>query len=505
MTNFKQALWGAVCLLAVGMVSSCGTKNDGSLLERVPGEASSVMTVDFKKLFKEAGAPTPLTPGGEWTDAAGKIASTFCPPDFVEALRVCALPGSGAELDHVVIFEMATGAGGLIVKVDDEDEFVEKAAAGEAEKLGEVGEYDVYACPQGGVLAVDDHLALFTQSQQNVSDFVDAVARQRVEEFAGLRQFLNQGKKAVSFALNCDNSPSQAAIIGGKEQWLCASMEPNRQAINAEAVVMDRGGKLTPIGGYFEEIDPRVLAFIPGDAVGVAAFGRFTGDLALVKTLISQYAPFLTVSETGTTALSASPAGGAESLREFSLPAWNLVDIVKVSPDERQALVAKTRLNPLFKKISDNQWAIDYIPGIELYVGDFDGYYVTSLNREISNANNNSFAQDFEGRHLAVVVNIPAGSDVQRAASLPFGLTLSVGLQEDKLKVRLSFNGTDLPALQALGQVIDQAFDTDGEMFSPMQIFMPGLRRQASSMVDRAEQAADSFDELEGQQLEPVE
>ena len=77
-------------------------------------------------------------------------------------------------------------------------------------------------------------------------------------------------------AVNCGRS--SLSSLGGSDKWLCAGLDVSAASVSAEAVVMNRDGKLDSIGRNFREIDIDFLRYTPQDAAVVLAYGKFSGN-----------------------------------------------------------------------------------------------------------------------------------------------------------------------------------------------------------------------------------
>ncbi|MDE6529017.1 MAG: hypothetical protein K2L78_08230, partial [Muribaculaceae bacterium] len=302
----------------------------------------------------------------------------------------------------------------------------------------------------GMALVMDRSRCWMAAKYEDIKEALEHAGKSRFGTMAGVQEFLS-APRAAKLAVNCGRS--SLSFLGGESRWLCVGFDVTEASVSAEAVVMDRDGRLDSIGRNFQEIDTDFLRYTPNDAAVVLAFGKFKGNVKGLGMLLGRFAPVYLSQADGTTSLYALPAGGVAAVADASPGSWNVETMVHVPEDLLPVGISqyKERAKGKARKVGD-QWT--YREGDDsCYFGAFDGCLVFSTNREISSDYNNAFADSFTGRRAAMVVDVAAGSVLAKAWGLPFGLSFRLGVDAMKVKARITFNGSDENALCSLLQL----------------------------------------------------
>ena len=444
--KFVCIFFAAVTLISV---SGCSGDRMRSIIECVPENAVVVRTVDLAYLFREAGVPSPVRSDTLSEDAAG-ILSLFVPADFhVILTRLLAAPGA-VDLSGMLMFTDAAGRDIAILPVSDPrilDSVIEGERGVEA-----IGETD------GLKFRIIDNMTLATDGMGlcfiagDIMTVASALADARISHFGvfgGVHDFLTE-KSACNIAVNCGNSP--LSFMGGGSRWLCMSLNATRQSVTLTGKLMNREGALDSIGGNFKEIDTDFLRYTPSDASVILAFGQFSGNARALGMLLGRFAPIYLEQADGTTSLYALPASGnPEAVAAHEAGSWNVETMVHVPENLLEVGLAQyaARAGGLLNRINNNQWEYSS-DGNDYYFGTFDGSLVFSSNREIASDFNNGFTEDFQGKRVAMVVDVPYRSVLARAWGLPYGVTFKIGLNAMDFKMRVTFNGAEATALRSL-------------------------------------------------------
>lgn len=434
---------------AAGLLSGCGTRSVEPLIEGVPDDAVAVKVVDLASLLKEAGCEVAVS-DGITSPCASMVVSLVAEPDFRDIFTGILSTGKCADLSKVIMFTTSAGHEILTFRLRDEEAFCrimgckpEKAVIGEGKNKRDFRRAEV-----GGMALVMDNGRCWVASRfDDIKGALEGAYRSHFGELEGVREFLD-APGAARLAVNCGRS--SLSFLGGGSRWLCIGFNVTEASVSAGAVVMDRDGKLDSIGKRFGEIDTDFLRYTPNDAAVVLAFGKYDGNVRGLSMLFGRFAPVYLSQADGTTSLYAVPAGGVEAVASAAPGSWNVETMVHVPEDVmREGLRQyKERAGGKARDIG-NQWT--YSEGDNnYYFGAFDGCLVFSSNREISSAYTNSFNEDFSGRRAAMIVDVASGSVLAKAWRLPFGLSFRLGVDDTRVKARITFNGSHENALRSL-------------------------------------------------------
>lgn len=436
---------------AAGLFSGCATSGGrGELIGGVPGDAVVVKVVNLEFLLKDAGCAVPVSDGA-LKPRAGQIVGLVAEPDFRGIFTRLLAVGKegGADMSEVVSFTTASGRDIMSFGIDDAGAFC-RAMGCEAEKadMALEGTGLLRASVDGMAMVMDRSRCWIAADEACIKEALEHVGKGSFGSLTGVHEFL-ESSRAAKLAVNCGRS--SLSFLGDAGKWLCVGFDVTEASVSAEAVVMDRDGRLDSIGRNFQEIDTDFLRYTPNDAAVVLAFGKFKGNVRGLGMLLGRFAPVYLSQADGTTSLYAVPASGrVESVAEAAPGSWNVETMVHVPEELIQVGLGQYRERAVGKvRNLGGQWT--YSEGDDsYYFGAFDGCLVFSTNREISADYNNAFAESFLGRRAAMVVDVAAGSVLAKAWGLPFGLSFRLGVDAMRVKARIAFNGSDENALCSL-------------------------------------------------------
>ncbi len=435
----------AALLLVPVVLLSCTKASGIPSIECVPDDAVVVKSVNLDGMLKAAGCPLPFAADTLASVEAG-IVDLVVEPDFRNAF-VAVIASGGVDASDVTCFITASGSEVVMVPVSDAAALKSgvRLMAGEADFVNDKELVCVPLC--GCVVAVARGHCFIAHDAEVIKGALRKAHDNHFGTLLGVREFLS-GSSMARLAVNCGRS--SLSSLGGSDKWLCAGLDVSAASVSAEAVVMDRDGKLDSIGRNFREIDIDFLRYTPQDAAVVLAYGKFSGNERGLSMLLGRFAPVYLKQADGTTSLYALPAGRAQEIADASPGAWNVETMVHVPEHLVPECINQYKERARGKAIDiGNQWMYRE-GGNSYFFGAFDGSVVFSTNREISAEYNNSFTEDFLGKRAAMIIDIPYGSVLSRAWGVPYGLCFKIGVEEMKVKARITFSGTTDTPLAAL-------------------------------------------------------
>ena len=437
-------------LVILGVFTGCRDKHLVPQIEFVPDTAVSVRVINLRYLMKSAGIGSRVLDGHR--DESAETLFDLCFPfelrnSFVELGVI----GGGLDLTNIYGLTTSHGYEVLMAPVADRSAFLARlGVCPDVQEIKPDGakEWNLrYFRMDDVIVAMGDDYCWFANDVETVHDVLLESAVGHMGDVIGVRHFL-ENPSPVKIAVNSARSPID--FIGGRDKWLCVGFDVSDTSVSSDVIIMDDEGRVDSIGANFEEIDTDFLHYTPSDASVVLAYGKFDGNKRGLAMLLGKFAPMYVSQASGTTSLYALPASGnAVAVRDAVPGAWNVETMVQVPDDVLQAGVRSYRHDAPSAKYADGQWA--YADGdATYYFGGFDGALVFSTNREISSGYTNDFLSDFEGKRLMMLVDIPAGSVLAKAWSVPFGVHFRMGVDERRLFARVTFSGSGRTALGAL-------------------------------------------------------
>lgn len=434
-----------LCGVLIGGCSDRGSNT--SEVSLVPDNAVVVKFVDFSGMLAQAGCRRMFDSRGNMSDNAAKVMSLIVQPDYRDALTAIMRVDGGADLSKLVVFTTAQGYEMALMPVDNGNRLESAIDAVSGGRSGYAGGY-MHATVGSATVAVGDRYCWIAPDMDSVNETLKRAAVNHFGTLIGVRQFL-EGNGMARVAVNCGNS--MLSFLGGDDRWLCVSLDATDTSVSAMASVMDRDGKLDPLGDNFKEIDTDFLRYTPEDAAVVLAFGKFSGNVRALGFLLGRFAPVYLADADGTTSLYAVAASGnPEAVRAHAQGAWNVETMVHVPEDFLDEGIKQyvESADGAARNIGD-QWTYAEGDG-EYYFGAFDGCLVFSTNRRISSGFNNGFTEDFLGKRAAMVINVPVGGVVAKAWGLPYGLTMKMAVESTFWKGRITFHGSEMGAFESL-------------------------------------------------------
>ena len=381
----KIALTALLFMPAV--LLSCTGASRVSSVECVPDDAVVVKSVNLDGMLKAAGCPLPFG-ADTLTSVEAGVVDLVVEPDFRDAL-VAVISTDGVDASDVTCFTTSGGDEVVIVPVTDYDALRSGVhlVSGSADFVKDKDLEWVPLC--GCVAAVARGHCFLARDAEVIKGALHRAHDTHFGTAVGIREFLS-GSPMARLAVNCGRS--SLTFLGGSDKWLCVGFDMSNASVSAEAVVMDRDGRIDSIGRNFHEIDVDFLRYTPGNAAVILAYGKFSGNERGLSMLLGRFAPVYLKQADGTTSLYALPAGGrAQEVADASPGSWNVETMVHVPEELIPHCIDqyKERARGKARDIG-NQWMYQD-GGNSYFFGVFDGAVVFSSNREISAEYNNSF------------------------------------------------------------------------------------------------------------------
>ena len=429
-------VWGCALLFA-----SCAGKNDEeTLLSEVPITAVSVRTVNVEQLLREAGTPTPVK-NGKVLPMADKLFDLISDNDQVKlAVEALAQIHEGVDLTCMMSFTTSAGSDLALFRMLSPDAVHESLPVLLKKQWGESDAFEYIELSKECVVALEDNNVWIAPDLISVETSMREAHETPITLMKGVNDFMSE-THAGALTVNCGNS--MIAFLGGRSKWLCVAFDVAKRSVNAEVSLIDSDGSHEPLGNNFTDIDPEFLTYTPANAAVVLAFGKFNGNVAGLSLLLGQFAPIYLEQTNGTTSLYALPASSnPEALGNHVPGSWNVQTMVHVPDSLIPQAIAQYR-ETAGKGVTDlgNQWTYAR-NNATYYYGVFNDNIVFSANREILHGYDNDFLPEFEGRKLAMIIDVAPHTPLATAWNLPEGIDFRVSLRESTMQARLSFPGS---------------------------------------------------------------
>lgn len=453
----------AAFLFAALMAASC-SDTAGGLLDTVPASSSMVARVDVGTVVKRAGCRTDgggivFTP--QVAALLGSESEVPAPP-----VRVLTALGGCVDLDDVVAYRYDTTPRGTAVtfRITDREAFG-KSVAGLDAVATAAGGVDYYEMDDWTLAAMGDQGWMAPVKAQGMVGIVgsatDLSRDESVAAIDGIADFLG-GDYAVKVAVK----ESDNAADVNRQCWTCLSVKIEEPVIGVHVQMIRGDGDVRDLAAGLKPVDTDFLRYVPDNCVLAAAIGctpefdwapvrstvgmLFGPEAALNMQMVE---PFLSKID-GTVAFAAGPAGGAPAIADINYRTWDFMIMAHMPQAEvdqalNMVMLYGSQLGIRTEAVEDNITEMQLPDGARFYVGNVDGYMLLSTRRPGS-ASASGMTDLFLSKPGAVVLNVPAGSEIVKAFGLPCGFDCSVQLADDYVHGRLSLNGSDRSVLQVL-------------------------------------------------------
>lgn len=419
------------CLLAM-LAASCGKNEPTKLSEYVTPDTSVAAIVNLDEIYRQAGMPLVKQPMLDGMQS--------------EILSMVTFSMMNSELEPLIPCQAIDTKEVLLIKTSGSDTPVK---ARPAEILGvrvideEAFEKEVNA--EGYTAAVVRHgdFAFLSENKETIEKYLAEADGEAPAALITVKEALD-GNGNIRAAIHAATD-----VAGKNTEWATSTITFKGETVSAEVKAFDTQGNPVKFGEIFEQLDPQALGFIPSDASIAGAFGKPTVDMKFLDSFFNQYLGIPASRISGTTAFAMGLAGSVDNLRSAGPEAFNIQLATQASPQEAERLVSLCTERYRGAKNIDGQ-NVARILDCDLYFGEFDGYFAQSFNRPVSSVYGNDLAPYFEGKRVAIAVNIPYGGALMKGLNLSTGLSLNIGLTEDQIKARLRFNGNSNPAVVTL-------------------------------------------------------
>ena len=440
-----------IALLILGACTANEAVDDP--VAAVPSDVRKVTVLNLNKISKANGAPI-LASSGQMSPEGTESTGMFIPASLMKPLdaMITAAPGA-SDTSRAVMFTTRKGYTGLILKIND-PETVEQTLSRQLQPAEEIEDCETYTTGRG-IIALRGNICVIAPDAATIKEITDSRSPQwRISKMEGVRQFLSTDN-AILTALPAEN------LYGDKMkgEWMCVAVRFNDTSAIADIMFMHPDGKLDSIGSRIAgRIDPDILRFIPQNANIAAATGvqGTDGKAFGFEQLMSKYYPDkLRLSETGTTAWYGRCFSDPGEDDLFSAASWNLASLTQMDAVRADSVTQsiETYYGTSGTSQGDSPMRTIDIDNLSLSFGYIGGYYAESLNGPVTDGNSNPYTQDFQGAHMVVLVDVPQGSALQRAAMLPCGASFAMRLTSTRLHAKLTFYGNQKPFLATLNSI----------------------------------------------------
>lgn len=458
-------------LLIMLMSASCGGVSKG-LLDTVPASSPMVSVVDLDAVLKQAGCDVSgdtfdFTPELSSLLAAGERGALPVPVRLLSRLH------GAVDMSHVVLFSLdQSGHDNVLVADMTDRDGVINALSVVAESVPGSDELDMYCADGWSVAVASDRMWMAAGAPSDLSESVMPLlslkGSESISGLTGISDFLNSGS-TVCMALR-PSALNPVAVGSHTSDWSCVSVTMEDAVIGVDFCQMDGDGRLAELTHGMQEVDTDFLRYVPQSYVFAMAAGfssdfnwqEITSAASLVlgplnSSYVSALAPLLSKVD-GTVAFAAGPASGAPAVANLGLDTWDMMLMVHMSQSDVDSALSMLQSYGAMAGIKmktgrDNVMEATLPDGTKVYAGNVDGYLAVS-NREFDASMSNAMTDIFLSKQAAMVMNIPAGSEIVKAFGMPCGFDFHVQMADDYVHGRLSLNGSDRRVFQTLIELL---------------------------------------------------
>lgn len=457
MSRLITRITGALlAILSVMIMQGCGGDVPAEPMDAVPDDARLIAAMNLDKLAQAYGAEK-LTDNDGLTPDAAEALSIFIPADLFQPLKavLTSSGNSGAtRTSDMVMFTAANGYTSLILKVNDSDRLTGGTLSSFRDSKIDFGGYKCFTL-NNRVIAISESLCIISPDAATARSAGEHTQATPVSPIEGVRQFLlTSTDDAICLSRKADD------IFGNKMKglWLCGSLRFSDRWVNACLTAIQPDGRPDSIGSRVAgRIDPDIIGFIPQGCSLVIASGKQSGEGKLfgAEELTSRFFPGqTTLSDSGTTLWYARPAGALNSENLMTPEVWNFANIMQTQQANAEALTERlTDTYPSARRDTSTGLYETSAGDYSVTFGYADGYYIQGVNGPVSYCNSNQFTQDFNAARLVGILDIPKGSALQNALSLPCGATVSLKVTDLSVNARITLYGAQAPVLATLSSV----------------------------------------------------
>lgn len=450
--------YGLLAAFIAGFFCSCSSDKD-KLLETVPSDTEFVATVDMIKLAKDAGVTVEdgrLVLPDEYSFIKDQMPS--------DAMKEIGRVAQAVDLENIVIFGSVNkneAYGTAIVKdADDLKAYLKKndfsRSTEEGKEVYSTSESDYAECI---VFSEDDKQVWFIPTRRllkNIEDFELARKKNNILRFSGLASALKEDNIANIIV-------DQASLKTGLDDyWVTASINIKDNAIVAQSTIIKPDGEeyetdmLKPVNTDFLRYMPS--NFIAAAAIGINQQSGWVDEVVKAMELIygprvgsqaDQIVPYLKALD-GTIAIGVGPKDKGAFFESPNPANWQALLMAHMTQDKVNELTQMVNsLFPRSTKAANGLYRVND-GGFDMTYGNVDGYFTVTLGMEPKPDKSNSFANDFNGKPMAVVVQTPLLSSLVDDKSLDYSIKGTFELNGTATRLQINLVGTDKPILPTL-------------------------------------------------------
>ncbi|MDE6174046.1 MAG: hypothetical protein K2F88_00580 [Duncaniella sp.] len=448
-----------MAVLMLGAVMASCSK-DEALLDAFPAEVDNVGMVRLKGVLTQAGFEFGAD-GVKGVTVHGRFADLIALTGAIDRSGTC-------DLDRMAWARDLDGTVYVTALVSDEAKFTEATADeiewAEAKGGFKQGQWNGFTALAGNgrFWLVDAKDAV-----KSVGELQKKAAKSPLTALEGVCGVL-EGDGLLNMAMRRGASSKGAKADGGEKEslWatLCCNVKDNR--LTASSVVMQGDGTTVSADGL-QAINPAVLSYIPDSfnfafAIGLTpdfdwstltqAVGTFGGFQA--RGMMAVATPYLQ-SVNGTVMLAAGPAND-QAYSDVDPGNWHFVLMAHLPQQKISEIMNMVRssmfMAGISPRVTDDGLMVVPQYGMNLYIGNVDGYFAVS-NMPFDSSRQNSLAPLFTGKDGALSLELPSLRSLNPSAPA-FGLKLTGQTGEGTTTAELVLTGTSQPILQAILSVL---------------------------------------------------
>lgn len=449
----------ALTVIVSTVLTGCKSDEESTLLEHVPCDAKSMVTVNFKNILLQSGGDI---------EASGK----FGIPESWSALMQNSGNASMALVEMICeeapyidtekiiwysVKDMSKPS--VMFYITDLDKFRSDIASG-AETEKKIGKYSIFAMKEFDVV-VTDHIGWITADAEYTINMDKDIKDNHLASFDPIRVYLERDDHDIEFVINssADWNDSISYVLGYTSF--------KNTGIITELSFMNADGEIYRFNNNIHEVERNLLSYVPNQTQLLFAIGPVENWNPLFNALdkfmptneFNTYALYYQIAKEyisridKTTMIALAPIAGRQALKNFSLDTWQVLFMSHLPQEQTDDLIslAKTfvisQSMPL-KEISPDIYATR-LNGVEVLFGEIDGYIFFS-NYDLMEGGNTDLATAYESKRAVAQFLVPYESETMNAYNLPWGIDFNISLNSSNLMFVLRLPGSNGTVLSNL-------------------------------------------------------
>lgn len=452
----------ATLLVVSGLLAGCG-KTERSLIETVPSNARTVMTINFDKILKNAGCR--FNDGNITLSSDLMAIRNTLDNRTAEIADMIVATAPAIDITKIIAFVTSDNDAIVTFAITNRDLFNDVIMSTESEHSEHDG-LTVYEF-KNHVVVNNGSQGWIAKDIEDVTGALEEAVKKHFGIYSGIINYIDRPESSLSVAIKTP------AIVSDKNNktktdennWTCATTSLSDNLLGIEIAAMDADGRRAEFTPYISVLDTDFLRYIPNNTQAAMAIGQIKDIDRLYQIIspvlprdlrkqVASILPYIKAVD-GTSAIAVNPVAGAGYLTDISPETWDFTVMAHMPQSSIESLSSLIKMYASasgIKTTTDGQQSTISLNGMDINYGNFDGYFMAST-RDISSENNNSFTQAFSGKLAAAVIDIPYNSETMKAFHLPYGVYFTVSVEDTAIRIKFRFNGSSDPILTTIASI----------------------------------------------------